>query len=87
MSWKSDEANCWQRAGEERLHRKIWSSEHRIKSRGLCLKVDKWKAFLSRGRRKGITSRNKTQESKTEGSNAEKIPGGTAGNKLNTSEM
>lgn len=37
--------------------------------------------------KKGITSRNKVEESRTEGSNAEKIPGETAGNKLNTSEM
>lgn len=37
--------------------------------------------------KKGITSRNKVEESRTEGSNAEKILGETAGNKLNTSEM
>lgn len=55
---------------------------------GVC--VWKWinaRHFSQGAGKKGITSRNKIQETRTEGSNAEKIPRETAGNKLNISEM
>lgn len=72
----------------EGAQKNLESSELGLKP-GICV----WKQINARhfsqgeGRKKGITSRNKIQESRTEGRNAEKIPRGTAGNKLNISEM